>query len=270
MQLFTRTFSVLAFSAALGAALSFNAQAADFTNDLGIEFVKIKSGCFMMGRDPNFEDGSNDELPRHRVCIENDFYMGKYEVTQSEWVEIMGSNPSEFKGRSNPVEKVSWHDAQAFIKRLNQRDSRNQYRLPTEAEWEYAYRAGTKSTYYWGDDKSPIGQYAWYRGNSGKRTHPVGQLQANAWGLHDMAGNVLEWVEDCTHSNYSGAPTDGSAWTSSSYRSDDGTQSRVLRGGSWNDNSSSCRAAVRNDYLSRPGLRLSYYGFRVLRLVPRT
>ncbi len=251
----------------LAAVFTLPAHAADFINDLGMEFVKIPSGCFMMGRDPNFEDGGDSELPRHRVCIGKDFYLGKTEVTQSEWMAVMGSNPSKFKGRDNPVEKVSWNDIQGFLARLNKQDSSNRYRLPTEAEWEYAARAGTKGTYHWGDDKGPIGQYAWYgydSGNAGKRTHPVAQLKPNSWGLYDMHGNVWEWVEDCYHKSYSGAPTDGSAWTSSCYRSPYNEQPRVLRGGSWNYLPNACRAAYR---LSRsPDFRIDYLGFRVVRL----
>jgi formylglycine-generating enzyme required for sulfatase activity len=240
------------------------AHAADFTNDLGMEFVKIKQGCFMMGRDPNFEDGGNDELPRHRVCIQKDFFLGKTEVTQAEWVAVMGSNPSNFKGRDNPVEQVSWNDVQSFLERRNKQDSANRYRLPTEAEWEYAARAGTKSTYHWGDDAGPLGQHAWYDGNSGERTHPVAQLKPNPWGLYDMHGNVWEWVEDCYHESYAGAPSDGSAWTSSCYRYSDGGQLRVLRGGSWSNNPSDCRAANRIHYT--PDDRNGGNGFRVVRL----
>ncbi len=257
----------LTTSLAIALCFTLPAHAADFTNDIGMEFVKIPSGCFLMGRDPNFEDGSDSELSRHKVCIGKDFYLGKTEVTQAEWVAVMGSNPSEFKGRDNPVEKVSWDDIQSFLSRLNNQDSVNRYRLPTEAEWEYAARAGTKSTYHWGDDAGPIGQYAWYgydSGNSGKRTHPVAQLKPNPWGLYDMHGNVYEWVEDCYHESYSGAPTDGSAWTSSCYRYSDGTQPRVLRGGSWYSFPNGCRVADRGS--DAPVNRYDINGFRVVRL----
>lgn len=147
------TLMILSLFAA--ALLSQAAQAAVYTNSIGVDFIKIEAGCFNMGRDPNFEDGSDDELPRHRVCIEKPFYLGKTEVTQSQWVAVMGSNPSKFKGRDNPVEQVSWEDAQDFIRRLNKKEGGNKYRLPTEAEWEYAARAGSSSTYHFGDDKGP-------------------------------------------------------------------------------------------------------------------
>jgi formylglycine-generating enzyme required for sulfatase activity len=118
------------------------AQGADKTNTIGVDFIEIKKGCFMMGRDPNFEDGGASELPRHKVCIPASFYLGKTEITQSQWVAVMGSNPSKFKGRDNPVENVSWNDIQGFIMKLDQKEGHNRYRLPTESEWEYAARGG--------------------------------------------------------------------------------------------------------------------------------
>jgi formylglycine-generating enzyme required for sulfatase activity len=137
----------------------------------------------------------------------------------------MGTNPSKFKGRNNPVETVSWKKVQTFIQRLNEHDSANKYRLPTEAEWEYAARAGTTSAYSFGDDASQLGQYAWYRDNSDSQTHPVGLKQPNPWGLYDMHGNVWEWVQDW----YGDYPKN--AVTSSTGPS--GGERRVVRGGSW-------------------------------------
>jgi formylglycine-generating enzyme required for sulfatase activity len=160
------------------------AQAAEktHTNSIGIEFVLIPSGSFTLGADKNVEAAKDRETPQHRVNISKDFYLGKYEVTQQQWVAVMGSNPCRFNGLSNPVEQVSWDDAQEFIRRLNQQEGHNRYRLPTEAEWEYPARAGTTSTYYFGDDVGSLSDYAWFDGNSDDTTHPVGQKQPNAWG----------------------------------------------------------------------------------------
>ena len=199
-----------------------------FTNAAGIDFIYIPAGKFMMGS----ENGSADEKPVHGVTISKGFYMGKYEVTQAQWQAVMGNNPSNFKGDNRPVEQVSWNDAQDFIQALNQKDDGFSYRLPSEAEWEYAYRAGT--TGYFAEDPNST---AWYMNNSGRQylnadeillndgknyhqriaqngnqTHPVGQKTANSFGLYDMHGNVWEWCEDWYHDNYVGAPADGSAW----------------------------------------------------------
>ena len=232
-------------------------KAADYSNATGIDFIKIKAGCFNMGRDPNFEDGSDDELPRHKVCIKKSFYMGKTEVTQSQWVSVMGNNPSEFKGRSNPVEKVSWDDVQRFISRLNSKEGANRYRLPTEAEWEYAARAGSSSTYHFGDDKGALSQYAWFDGNSGDRTHPVAQKRPNQWGLYDMHGNVWEWVSDWYGKNYyRNSPTNDPQGASSG-------RSRVYRGGSWINSANYLRSALRISI--SPVGRSNYLGFRLVR-----
>lgn len=221
-----------------------------------MEFVDIPAGCFVMGRDANFEQGDDNELPQHKVCL-SAFQMGKYEVTQAEWVAVMGSNPSEFKGRTNPVENVSWDDVQVFIKQLNKIDGGNQYRLPSEAEWEYAARAGATTTYSCGDSAGCLDGVAWYDGNSGKTTHPVGEKQPNKWGLYDTTGNVWEWTQDCWNKNYSGAPTNGGAWTSG----DCGY--RVNRGGRWGSNAYSSRSAIRS--INSPDLRFGFVGFRLVR-----
>jgi formylglycine-generating enzyme required for sulfatase activity len=167
-------------------------------NTIGIEFILIPAGSFTMGSN----DGDSDEKPPHTVTISRPFYIGKYEVTQKQWVIIMGNNPSGFKGGNNPVENVSWNDVQEFIRKLNAKEGTTAYRLPTEAEWEYACRAGSTTKYCFGNDKSQLGQYAWYEKNSDNKTHPVGQLQANAWGLYDMHGNVWEWCEDWYGEDY--------------------------------------------------------------------
>lgn len=185
------------------------------------EMVYVPSGTFMMGSPSGV--GDNDEHPQHQVNVQG-FYMGKYEVTQAQYRAVMGTNPSHFTGCDEcPVEEVSWNDAQEFIRRLNSMQSRYTYRLPSEAEWEYACRAGTT-----GDYAGNLDSMAWYSSNSGGRTHPVGQKQANGFGLYDMHGNVWEWCEDWYHDSYNGAPSDGSAWISGGEQ-----YHRVLRGGSW-------------------------------------
>ena len=222
----------------------------------GMEFVLIPAGKFTMGSPLEEEGRYNDEDPVHEVTIKDSFYMGKYPVTQKQWNEIMGSNPSDFKGDDRPVEKVSWDDALVFIKKLNEKEKNNKYRLPSEAEWEYACRAGTTTRYSFGDDESKIGDYAWYV-NLKDGTHTVGQKKPNPWGLYDMHGNVWEWVQDKWHENYNGAPSDGSAW-------EDGDSSdRVIRGGGWSDNARSCRSANRGR--RDPGDLNNYVGFRLLR-----
>jgi formylglycine-generating enzyme required for sulfatase activity len=241
---------------ALSSGLPFSVQAAEktYTNSIGVEFVLIPAGSFTMGADKNAEKAADDdETPQHRVSIGKPFYLGKYKVTQTQWTAVMGSNPSEFKGQSHPVGRISWNDAQTFIDRLNQKEGHKRYRLPTEAEWEYAARAGTTSTYSFGDDASQLGQYAWYDGNSGKTTHPVGQRKPNAWGLYDMHGNVWEWVQDW-YGHYSGSPsTDPRGPSSGSYR--------MLRGGAWNFPAAYCRSAARAP--NSPGNRNDNVGFRL-------
>jgi len=222
-----------------------------------IEFVLIPAGGFDMGS-PSSESGRADkEGPVHHVTIPEPFYMSKYEVTQKQWREVMGSNPSKFEGDDLPVELVPWEEVQEFIRKLNERESSVKYRLPSEAEWEYSARADTTTRYSFGDDESELEDHAWYWENSEGRTHPVGQKKPNPWGLYDMHGNVWEWVQDEWHRNYEGAPTDGSAW-------EDGSGAfRVLRGGSYLGNAVLCRSAFRKNYV--PGDRFSYFGFRLLR-----
>ena len=216
------------------------------------EMVLIPAGDFEMGS----KNGGANEKPPHTVNVKI-FAIGKTEVTQGQWKAVMGSNPSSFKdcGDTCPVENVSWNDVQAFIQKLNAKTGK-QYRLPSEAEWEYACRAGSQQEYCGSDN---IDSVAWYNGNSGNKTHPAGQKQANAWGLYDMSGNVWEWLEDNYHDNYNGAPTDGSAWQG------DGAK-RVLRGGSWYFELQNARAAnrVRDD----PALRNYNDGFRLARTLP--
>ena len=211
--------------------------------------MRIQPGSFMMGS----TNGEADEKPVHQVTINYSFYMGKYEVTQAQWQAVMGENPSNFKDCANcPVEQVSWDDTQKFIQRLNGMNDGYTYRLPTEAEWEYACRAGTT-----GDYAGNLSDMTWYSENSGSKTHSVGGKQPNAWGLADMHGNVREWCQDWYHETYYGAPTDGSAWLSGGEQ-----KGRVLRGGSWLDFAAYLRSASR--LRLTPDGRLDNLGFRVV------
>jgi formylglycine-generating enzyme required for sulfatase activity len=189
------------------------------------------------------------------VTISRPFYLGKYEVTQEQWVAVMGegSNPSHFKGRANPVENVSWYDAQKFIQKLNEKEGGKKYRLPTEAEWEHAARAGTKTEYFFGDKPDALGEYAWFYGNSQRTTHPVGQKKPNPWGLYDIYGNVLEWVQDWYGEYPKEAVTDPSGPSGGSYR--------VYRGGCRVNSAEYCRSATRNGIT--PDGRNYFLGFRL-------
>lgn len=201
------------------------------SNQLGMEFAYIPSGSFVMGSNT----GGADERPARRVSIRRGFYMGRYEITQAQWRAVMGDNPSNFKGEDLPVEQVSWTDAQAFVRKLNERGDPFTYRLPTEAEWEYSCHGQMT-----GESMGDLNAIAWYFNNSAGKTHPVGEKQPNGWGLHDMLGNVWEWVEDIYHESYRGAPTDGSAWLTGG-----DSKYRVMRGGSWIDNAFYCRVGER-------------------------
>jgi formylglycine-generating enzyme required for sulfatase activity len=208
-------------------------QSSTYKNKYSMEFALIPAGRFMMGS----TNGLPDEKPVHQVTISQPFYMGKYEVTQGQWQAMMGNNPSSFKdcGGNCPVEHVSWNDAQDFINKLNESNDGFRYRLPTEAEWEYACRGGTTGDYY-----GNVNDIGWHDGNSGDKTHAAGGKQANAFGLYDMSGNVWEWCQDWYHNSYNGAPTDGSEWLSVGEQ-----KYRVLRGGSWDGNAGSLRSAFR-------------------------
>jgi len=223
----------------------------DFTDTPSIEMVFVKGGCYQMG--DTFGDGDSNEKPVHEVCVD-DFNIGKYEVTQGQWKAVMGNNPSYFKdcGDNCPVEQVSWNDIQDFITKLNNKTGKN-YRLPTEAEWEYAARSGGKSEKYSGSND--IDSVAWYSSNSGSKTHPVGQKAANGLGIYDMSGNVEEWVNDCKDDNYyKSSPKDNPKGPSS----DTG---RVRRGGSWGYYSWGIRSVHRGWFY--PVDRSYYLGFRL-------
>lgn len=223
----------------------------------GMEFILIKEGEFMMGSPLNEKGRYDNESPVHNVKIEKSFYMSKYPVTQRQWMAVMSDNPSSYKGDERPVESVSWKDVQEFIKKLNEKEDMDKYLLPSEAEWEYACRAGTTTRYSFGDDESKLNEYGWYDKNSGSETHPVGQKNPNPWNLYDMHGNVFEWVQDRWHDNYEGAPSDGSVW-------EDGSRSiRVIRGGCWFRNARFCRSADRDG--NNSDNRISFVGFRLMR-----
>jgi formylglycine-generating enzyme required for sulfatase activity len=228
-----------------------------FTNSIGMEFVLIPPGTFMMGDNA----GAGDyEMPQHQVTISQPFYLGKYEVTQAQWMEVMGTNPSDFRGPSNPVENVSWDDIQEFISRLNKREGHNRYRLPTEAEWEYAARGGTDTLFFFTRDlrsrrevATQLDAYAWFDENSGKPTHPVGQKRPNPFGLYDIYGNVSEWVQDWFGAYSGGSFTDPLGPSSG--------DKRVQRGGSWDHLVRDCRSTYRDKWSPHIGSWLD--GFRL-------
>ncbi len=233
-----------------------------FINSIGMEFVQIPAGKFDMGSPANEKDRWDSEGPVHSVKISSAFYMGKYEVTQKQWRDVMGSSPSYFKGDNLPVEQVSWNDVQSFITKLNEKEGGNKYRLPTEAEWEYSARAGTKTRFSFGDDESILGDYAWYNANSGSKTHDVGEKKPNPWGLYDMHGNVWELVQDTYQNSYYDAPIDGSSWENlEGYE----VIHRVARGGRWDIRAGGCRSAFRVGFY--PSSREDNLGFRLLRIL---
>ncbi|HUT32377.1 MAG TPA: SUMF1/EgtB/PvdO family nonheme iron enzyme [Planctomycetota bacterium] len=219
------------------------------TNSIGIRLRLIPAGRFLMGSNK----GGNDEKPVHEVTIAKPFYIGVHPVTQAEYERVMKANPSHFKGPNRPVETVSWNDAVEFCRALSEIEHRA-YRLPTEAEWEYACRAGSTAEYCFGDDEAMLGEYAWFDGNSGGQTHDVGQKKPNAWGLNDMHGNVWEWCSDWHHLYEATTQSDPVGPASGGYR--------VLRGGSWNDNPWFLRSAHRPR--NTPDRRYYSFGFRLL------
>ncbi len=222
-----------------------------YTNSIGMEFVLIPAGTFQMGCSSWGEDCTDNEKPRHEVEISRPFYLGKYEVTQAQWEAVMGNNLSRYKGAKYPVENVSWEDVKEFIGKLNEREGHNRYRLPTEAEWEYAARAKSTTAYCFGNDKDQLKDYACYGRKDG--TCPVGKGKPNDWGLHDMHGNVWEWVEDWDGAYGDGFERDPEGPRAGEYR--------VRRGGSWLSGAGRCRSAGRGD--GTPGRRDFSCGFRL-------
>jgi len=253
----------------------------EMTNSIGMKLILIPPGEFDMGStqeevDRLLGDAKRGtlpqgyanllprEIPRHRVRITTAFYLGVHEVTQRQYERAIRSNPSEFKesGPDAPVETVSWDDTAEFCRRLSGlvEEKASEYRLPTEAEWEYACRAGTTTQYSFGDDTARLGEYAWHGDNSDKRAHPVGQKMRNAWGLHDMHGNVWEWCQDWyAQDYYAGSPTGDP-------RGPEQGADRVSRGGGWNRRSQYCRSACRARYA--PSGRNGSLGFRVALEIP--
>src|SRR5262249_41055518 len=190
---------LLVGAAVLGFLISRSTLEKTVTNSIGMKLVLIPEGKFLMGsRDEKNHWGPSDAWPPHEVTISKPFYMGKYEVTQAQYEQVMGENPSFSRGPDLPVEHITWQQAVAFCKKLSEREAEQKrtYRLPTEAEWEYAYRAGSDTLYFFGDAPDQLPKYAWYSQNAENMTHPVAQRTANAWGLHDMAGNVMEFCAD--------------------------------------------------------------------------
>jgi formylglycine-generating enzyme required for sulfatase activity len=233
------------------------------TNSTGMNLVRIPAGEFLMGSPDSDPEARDDEKPQHRVRITQPFYLGTTQVTQGHYRAVTGQSPSHFQGSDDlPVEQVSWTDAIAFCERLNELEKEQlrgaRYRLPTEAEWEYACRAGSTTRYSFGDDAAGLGDHGWFDGNSNRKTHPVGQKRPNAWGLHDMHGNVWEWCSDAYEAKYYQRSPDADPLCSSQ------ATSRVNRGGGWDFIPQSCRSANRVWYA--PGLRNSYLGFRVARV----
>jgi formylglycine-generating enzyme required for sulfatase activity len=202
---------------------------------VNMEFVLIAPGEFVMG--------SPEDTPPHHVRIPLPFYLARTPVTQAQWLAVVGSNPAHFQHDSElPVETITWEACSSFGQKLS---SLTGYpaRLPSEAEWEYACRAGSSTAYSYGDSKAALDQYGWYRDNANGTSHPVGHKKPNAWGLYDMHGGIDEFCQDVWHPNYEGAPADGSAWIA------DGEQGRrVLRGGSWYDLAEHCSSPHRNSY----------------------
>lgn len=228
-------------------------------NGASAAFVWIPPGEFMMGS-PEDESGRyDDESPQHLVRFAGGFWMQTTPVTQAQWQAVMGNNPSYFEsvGSDAPVERVSWNDVQEFIQKLNSTTKETQFRLPTEAEWEYACRAGTTTKYYFVDDQDILQKYAWHDTNSKGTTHPVGQLIPNTWGLYDMHGNVWEWCQDHWSDTYEEVNANGVV---RSVLND--TETRVIRGGSWIDDARYCRAASRHGHTT--SYRDDSLGFRLV------
>jgi len=220
-----------------------------------MDFVLIRAGSFQMGS----ERGEPEEKPVRKVLIATPFYLGKHEVTWRQWEAVRGKRPSAINGPDYPVDAVNWDDCQSFVRQLKERFPQKQFRLPTEAEWEYACRAGSAGEYCHGNDETGLSDYAWYRGNSGGKVHPVGQKKPNAWGLYDMHGNVWEWCENPYGEHHSGGPAEARI-ADSGKRLLFGPE-RVLRGGAWYTTAQGLRSACRN--LASPVQNYGSYGFRV-------
>lgn len=246
---------IAVYPAIVAALMLLNANVISANTEM--EFVFVKGGCYRMG--DIFGDGEPDEKPSHEVCVDG-FYIGKYEVTQGQWKEIMGDNPSSFKdcGDNCPVENISWNDVQEFIRKLNDKTD-GKYRLPTETEWEYAARSGGNDEKWAGTNESvELDGYAWHDKNAGDKTHPAGQKKPNGLGIYDMTGNVWEWVEDIYDKNaYYNHSKNNPVYK--------GQQDvdRVVRGGSWYSKSGDVRST--NRFYRPPAYKSGIVGFRLMR-----
>jgi formylglycine-generating enzyme required for sulfatase activity len=230
----------------------------DLGGGVTLDLVRVEPGRFTMGS----AGGGAAERPTHDVSIGVAFDVGRHEVTQAQWRAVMGTNPSSVLGPDLPVDHVSWLDCQEFVARLSSKAAGPAFALPTEAQWEYACRAGTTTAWCCGDDERALEEFAWFRPGvstplSQARARPVGGKRANAWGLHDMHGNVAEWCEDAYHADYAGAPADGTAWG--------GSAGRVLRGGAAGSDARGATSSVRGGH--DPSWRAPLVGFRVVREV---
>lgn len=229
-----------------------------FANSLGMEFRRIPSGTFRMGS----ALGEDDERPVHTVKITDPFLLGAHEVTQAQWNILMDENPSHLLGPQRPVDSVTWHHARRFINRLNEKENTELYRLPTEAEWEYAVRGGTTTRFYFGESKKSLSDHAWYGLNSDEQSHRVGQKRSNPFELHDVYGNVWEWTRDAYGSAFyerseRANPVNKGGWDAR----------RVIRGGGWFEVATTLRSANRG--WARPDAGDPQLGFRVVREIPR-
>jgi len=244
------------------------AQAGALKNAIGMEFAKIPAGEFMMGCSTGDNSCKNEEKPQHQVRITKAFEMGRHEVTQAQWKAVMNANQSVFVGDNNPVEMVTRAEAIDFANRLTMRNDGYKYRLPTEAEWEYAARAGTTGATY-----GPLAEIAWFGKNSNEETHPVGGKKPNAWGLYDMLGNVREWTADTFLATYyasspvddpPGAPANSGERGQPGFLGGAGVALPLIRGGGWPNPEEFLRVSDRYHYFG-PTLRLSDLGFRLVR-----
>ena len=234
----SKTVSILeGQTASLSGVLTTHTITIPVKDGISIDMVRVEAGTFTMGATAEMEDPYGDEKPTHQVTLTNDYYMGKYEVTQALWQAVMNSNPSYFKGDNLPVEQVSWDDCQEFLSKLNSITGKT-FRLPTEAEWEYAARGGKKSRGYQYSGSNNLSDVAWYKDNSDRKTHAVGSKQANELGIYDMSCNVREWCQDW-YGSYSSSSQVNPIGANSGYH-------RVCRGGGWYFTARNCRSSYRN------------------------
>lgn len=239
------------------AVVEVNSHEREFNvNGVKFKMIKVEAGTFTMGATSEMKDPRDDEKPTHQVTLTNDYYIGKTEVTQALWKAVMGNNPSEFKGDNLPVETVSRNDCYKFIDKLNSMTGQN-FRLPTEAEWEFAARGGNNSNHYQYSGSNNLDDVAWYGGNSGDKTHTVATKQPNELGIYDMSGNVWEWCSD-RYGNYSSISQTNPTGPNSG-------SGRVIRGGSWLNDARGCRSS--NRYFITPAYGYYYLGLRLV-LVP--